>query len=88
MNADGKPDLILGGNDFNLLPQFCRLDGSYGHVLLNKGNRHFEWLYPDRSGLQLGGQIRDIVTINGKDKSYVMILQNNETPVLYRLNGK
>ena len=88
VNADGKPDLILGGNDFNLLPQFCRLDGSYGHVLLNKGNRHFEWLYPDRSGLQLGGQIRDIVTINGKDKSYVMILQNNETPVLYRLNGK
>lgn len=87
VDADGKPDLILGGNDFNLLPQFCRLDASYGHVLLNKGNRQFEWLYPDRSGLELKGQIRDIITINGKGKKYVMILQNNQRPELFRLNG-
>lgn len=86
LNSDGKPDLILGGNDFNLLPQFCRLDASYGHVLLNKGNRQFEWLYPDRSGLELRGQIRDIITINGVAEKYVIILQNNQTPVLFRLN--
>jgi hypothetical protein len=87
VNADGKPDLILGGNDFNLVPQFCRLDASYGHVLLNRGKRQFEWLYPDRSGLEPRGQIRDIVTINEKGERYLMILQNNEIPVLYRLNG-
>ncbi|CAA9537571.1 MAG: hypothetical protein AVDCRST_MAG96-4039, partial [uncultured Segetibacter sp.] len=36
INNDGKPDLILGGNEFGFLPQFSRLDASYGHILINK----------------------------------------------------
>ena len=46
INNDSLPDLLLGGNDFGLLPQFCRLDASYGHVLLNKGKGEFQWMYP------------------------------------------
>ena len=34
INHDGKIDLILGGNKFEFLPQFGRLDASYGHVLI------------------------------------------------------
>ncbi len=35
------PDLILGGNEFGFLPQFGRLDGSFGDVLMNDGKGNF-----------------------------------------------
>ena len=53
VNGDGKTDLVMGGNNFELLPQFSRLDASYGHVLINKGDRYFQWLSPKVSGLEV-----------------------------------
>lgn len=84
VNNDGLPDLVLGGNEFNLLPQFCRLDASYGHVLLNRGNANFEWIGPERSGLELRGQIRDIVEVKNSKEKTLLLLQNNEVPVVMR----
>ena len=83
INGDGSTDLVLGGNEFGFLPQFGRLDASFGHVLLNDGKGHFTELPPDRSGLSLPGQIRDIAGIPGKDQMYLLFLRNNEFPVLY-----
>ena len=37
VNDDGITDLVLGGNLYELLPQFERLDASYGDVLINNG---------------------------------------------------
>jgi hypothetical protein len=86
LNRDGKPDLILGGNKFGLLPQFSRLDASYGHVLLNKGNREFQCLGTYESGVEVRGEVKDIVEIKGMNKSYWLWLQNNQKPVLFHLN--
>lgn len=83
LNADGKPDLILAGNRFDLQPQFARYDASYGHMLLNKGNRQWEWVYPAASGLFIRGQVRDIVPIAYKGQNGLLFLQNDETPLLY-----
>lgn len=83
VNGDGIPDLVLGGNEFGFLPQFGRLDASFGHVLLNDGKGDFTELTPDRSGLELPGQIRDIVEIPAKDHVYLLFLQNDEVPALY-----
>jgi len=85
LNRDGFIDLVLGGNEFGLLPQFGRLDGSSGHVLLNDGKGKFTELGKDRTGLELPGQIRDIVEIPGKDHVYLLFLQNDEYPVLYSI---
>ncbi len=87
LNGDGFTDLVLGGNEFGFLPQFGRLDGSFGHVLLNDGKGGFTWLPPSRSGLDLPGQIRSIVTIPSKGFDDLLILQNNEVPALYRCPG-
>ena len=38
INGDGETDLIMGGNKFGFLPQFSRLDASFGHVLINNGD--------------------------------------------------
>jgi enediyne biosynthesis protein E4 len=75
--------LVMGGNEFGFLPQFGRLDASYGHVLLNDGKGHFTWIYPTTSGLQLPGQIRDIGEITGKDRTWLVFLRNDDFPALY-----
>ena len=73
-------------NEFGFLPQFGRLDGSFGHLLLGNGKGHFSWTDPARSGLDLPGQIRDIVPLRGKDHVYLLFLQNDQFPVLYEVS--
>ena len=85
INHDGSVDLVVGGNIFSCLPQFGRLDASYGNVLLNNGKGVFVPLEPGQSGLELRGEIRDIAEIHGRYKNFLLILQNNEYPVLYQL---
>ena len=84
IDGDGKVDLILGGNDFNFTPQFGRLDASLCSVLMNKKNGSFEFLDSRHSGIQETGQVRDIQAITVKGKKYILILQNDAYPVLYR----
>ena len=88
LNGDGYADLVLGGNEFGFLPQFGRLDAGFGSVLLNNGKGGFDWIPPARSGLELRGQIRDIVNIPGRGKDYLLFLQNDEYPVLFEYKGK
>jgi hypothetical protein len=84
INGDGAIDLVMGGNEFGLLPQFGRLDASSGHVLLNNGKGVFHWISPNRSGLDLPGQTRAIAEIHQKDRTCLLFLQNNEYLLLYR----
>lgn len=85
INKDGNPDLILGGNQFDLLPQFCRVDASYTNILLNDGKAHFYLPAPYTSGISLNGQIRDIQPIQFQKKLGFVFLQNNDYPVFYQL---
>ncbi|MBS1597279.1 MAG: VCBS repeat-containing protein [Bacteroidetes bacterium] len=86
LNGDGYEDIIAGGNEFGFLPQFGRLDASFGHVLLNNGKGEFSLLGTSESGVELRGQIRDISIVRGKNETFVLFLQNNEYPILYKLN--
>ena len=87
LQDDGKPDLVMGGNNFGFLPQFSRLDASYGHVLLNEGSGKFSVVQHRQSGIGIRGQIRDIKLIQvGNKKNAFIFLQNNEVPVWYQLN--
>ena len=86
MNNDGKPDIILGGNNFNFLPQYGRIDGGYGEVLLNKGNMNFEPIRFPESGLFIKGMIKDIKPLKIKGLDYLMIAVNNEKVRLLQVN--
>jgi hypothetical protein len=86
LNQDGNNDLILGGNEFGFLPQFGRLDASYGNVLLNNGKGNLTCPGMDRTGLDVSGQTRDIALIRGSGKTRVLFLVNDEFPVLYEIN--
>ena len=87
LNKDNKPDLIMGGNLFDFPPQFGRLDGSYGHVLLNTGGGKYKWVEASKSGLSLRGAIKDIkeIKIGAGNKSYFTITQNNQQPVMLHI---
>jgi hypothetical protein len=87
MNADGIKDLVLGGNQFNFQPQLERLDASEGSILLNDGKGNLQWQEAGKTGLALKGQLRDIVEIKGRKENYLLFLQNDQVPELYRVNG-
>lgn len=85
VNMDGKPDLVLGGNQFAFLPQFSQLDASFGHILINKGNKQFDWLGADKTGLEIRGEVKDILELSINKTPHLLFLQNNDTPVLYKI---
>ena len=85
INNDNKPDLIIGGNKFGFPPQFGRLDASFGDILINNGQADFTVLPATVSGLNITGETKDIITIQGGDKKYLMAVRNNDFPVLFQL---
>jgi hypothetical protein len=84
INVDGKIDLILGGNLPDCLPQFGRLDASFGTVFINKGNKIFEEISSLQSGINVNGVVRDIQNIKTKNGEVVLFLRNDNYPILYR----
>ena len=85
LNNDKLPDLVTGGNQFGFLPQFERLDASFGDVLINNGNGKFIWEDDAKTGIDLRGEMRDIVEIKGRNKKFLLFLRNNEYPVLFEI---
>jgi enediyne biosynthesis protein E4 len=61
-DADGKKDIVLGGNMYELKPQLGRLAASRGLLLHNLGKGQFG--KPQQLGVK--GQIRDFVLFNKK----------------------
>ena len=85
VNADGKTDVVLGGNQFGFLPQFGRLDANYGLVLINKGKRVLEVVEDKQSGLAITGQVRDMVLLQQGVQKKVLFFRNNQAPVFMKL---
>jgi len=86
LNGDGKKDLILGGNDSGFTPQFSKLDASFGHVLMNKGNGDFVVAESKDSGFLVNGDIKEIKEITINEEPHLLILVNGKQPKLYQLN--
>ncbi len=85
VNKDNKPDIIMGGNNYNCPPQFGRMDASRGELLINKGNMQFETVKFPQSGLNISGVIKDIKPLKIRGNDYILIAVNNDKPRLLRL---
>lgn len=88
IDKDNKPDIILGGNITECLPQFGRLDANYGVVLKNNGNRKFDVIPPSQTGITVTGMVRDITFINGTNEDYLLFLRNNDHSIIYKTGIK
>jgi len=85
INHDGFSDIIAAGNTLDLLPQFCRVDASYGHILLNDRKGSFVEVPNKTTGLDLKGQTRDILFFKSNKYNSIIFLENNEFPVMYKI---
>jgi hypothetical protein len=83
LNGDGKPDLVMAGNDSGFTPQFSKLDAGFGHVLLNQGGGRFDLLENRVSGFNVRGDVRAIVPFEAMGKKYLLVTINNQTPRLF-----
>jgi len=81
INGDGNKDILAAGNFFDLLPQFCSIDASYGNLLLGNGKGGFNVATPQQSGISINGQIKQILPLQVKNQSGYLFLQNNQYPV-------
>lgn len=85
VNGDSYPDIVCAGNFFDLLPQFCRIDGGYGQVLLNNQKGGFAIMSVSQTGLRVQGAVRDIAVVEQNKQALFVFLQNNDLPVVYSL---
>ena len=84
LNKDGNLDIVFGGNDYSLKPQFSQLDATFGGVLLGNGKGDFSWVNYKDSGFFIEGVINSIKVFNDKNKhAQIIVGINNETPVIY-----
>ena len=88
VNNDDVKDLLLGGNNYDFLPQFSRLDASFGHVLLNDNNGGFVYLPNRESGLFIEGEVKQLKEISTGREHFVLALINNQKPIIHRLDKK
>ena len=55
-------------------------------VMINDGKGGFSWQESKKTGLNLRGVLRDIALIKNAKGTFLLFLQNNETPLLYKLH--
>ena len=85
LKGDGKKALLTGGNEFGFQPQFGCLDANYGQVLENNGKGTFTCMDQRKCGLNFRGAVRDLQLINTKKGKKILVLQNDEKPMLFQI---
>jgi enediyne biosynthesis protein E4 len=81
----GLPLLVFGGNQSRIKPELGSQMGSYAWVLKPLGNNRWKSLLPEESGLYVKGEIRDFLQIKLKNKPNLVVLRNNDTPLLFEI---
>ena len=87
VNNDGFLDLILGGNQLDLKPQFGCLDANNGIVVLGSASKKFTFVPNKLSGINLTGEVKTIQLLKNKNKSTTIlaVIKNNK-PKIFRKN--
>ena len=83
-NNDSALDIYAAGNFFDLLPQFCRVDASFGNLLLNSKNQAFAVGMPSEIGVSINGQVKDIQPLTFKGEKGFLVLQNEQIPLFIK----
>lgn len=88
VNNDGFLDLIMAGNNFGFKPQYSRLDGNYGSVLLGNETMDFEWQNYNDSGFFIKEEVKHMKQFMDKNgKRYIVVAINNNKPKVYALDN-
>lgn len=81
INKDGNLDLIVGGNQSKIKPEWGSNMASYGLVMLGDGNGGFQPLKAAESGIYVQGEIREILSLKN---DRIIFIRNNQSPLIYQ----
>ena len=85
VNADGKKDILLAGNNSWTRIKFGRYTANHGVVLLGNGKGDFTYATQTESGLSIRGNVRSLQMIKtGKSQSIIAGI-NDDKALLLRL---
>ena len=83
LNADGKKDILLTGNNSWTRIKFGRYSANHGVVLLGDGNGAFTYATQTESGLNIRGNVRSLQLIKtGKSQSILAGINDGNTIML------
>ncbi len=78
-DGDGKLDVVLTGNFFDVLPELGRYDANYGLVLRGDGKGGFTNVPFDQTGFFVRGQVRRMQLAKAASgKRYLILAKNND----------
>ncbi len=88
MNGDGNLDIVVAGNFFGTRVKYGRYDANKGLLLLGDGTGKFTPVNMLDSGLNIDGEVRDIVLIERIDKENLIVFARNNQPVQVYIEEK
>lgn len=84
-DGDGYTDLLLAGNFYGVTPAFGRYDASFGLLLRGGGDGRFVAVDPERSGLVIEGEVRNVKPLRRPGGgTAVVVARNNDSVQLFR----
>ena len=84
-NGDGNPDILLGGNLFNVKPEVGRYDASYGSLLMGDGKGGFRNVPAKVSGFRLDGEVRDILEVSTNNGKLLVVARSNDPLQIFKV---
>lgn len=91
-NHDGKTDILLTGNFFDVLTEVGRYDANYGLLLLGNGKAgdgklRFTGTKPEQTGFFVRGQIRRMLPIRSANGSqFIVLAKNNDRAQVFSIS--
>ena len=86
-DGDGKTDLLVAGNFFDVTPMLGGYDASYGLLLRGDGQGSFTAVDGQASGLAIDGQVRDMKLIRTPKGQLIAVARNNDQVMMLRVGA-
>ena len=87
VNADGKKDVIIAGNNAWTRVRFGRHRSNHGIALVGDGKGGFRYVSQSESGLDIRGDVRSMEMINSNGKKKLFVGLNDGPLTVYDVNN-
>ncbi len=87
LNGDGKPDLVLAGNNAWTRIKFGRYRANHGVLLLNDGKGNFRYVNQRSSGLHIRGDVRSMLDLATRKGATLVLGLNDDSVKTYNLTA-
>jgi hypothetical protein len=88
VDGDSHQDILLGGNLYNTKPEVGRYDASYAVYLKGDGQGNFKSVSSKESGINMDGQVRDIIYLQTGQGEFILAARNNDSILAFKKNKK